>query len=276
MLMKHKASLQQQSAKTKVMGILNITPDSFSDGGKYNEIDKAIQRAIEMEEQGAHIIDIGAESTRPNHKPISADEEIERVTPIVEQMKNYISLPISIDTYKSQTAEAAVQVGAQMINDIWGAKKDSQMANVAATYDVPIILMHNRNNTNYTNIVQDVIGDLEASVAIAKKAGVKDENIIIDPGIGFAKTLEQNYVVLNELEKIVHAFSYPLLLGTSRKSFITKVLDIPAEERDNATGATTCFGVMKGAQFVRVHDVQRTVELVKMMEAMMEGVPSYG
>lgn len=257
--------------QTAVMGILNITPDSFSDGGKYNSIDKAIEQAQQMEVDGAHIIDIGGESTRPNHEPVSIDEEIERVVPVIEAVKEHIQIPISIDTYKAKTAEAAVRAGASMINDIWGAKKDRAIAQVAARYDVPIVLMHNRDDLVYDHLIEDVMTDLRESISIAKGAGVKDEQIIIDPGIGFGKTLPDNYVVLQHLETIIREVGYPMLLGTSRKSFITEVLSIDAQDRDNATGATTVFGIMKGAEILRVHDVKRTVELVKMTEAMMNG-----
>src|SRR5699024_6000871 len=218
--------------QTAVMGILNITPDSFSDGGKYNSIDKAVEQAVQMEVDGAHIIDIGGESTRPNHDPVSIDEEIERVVPVIEAVKKHVHIPISIDTYKAKTAEAAVQAGASMINDIWGAKKDRAIAQVAARYDVPIILMHNRDDVVYDHLIEDVITDLGESIAIAEEAGVKAEHIIIDPGIGFGKTLPDNYVVLQHLDKIIKEVGYPLLLGTSRKSFITELLPIDAQDRD--------------------------------------------
>lgn len=257
------------SNKTYVMGILNITPDSFSDGGKFNTLEKAIEQAQLMEREGADIIDVGAESTRPNHLPISESEEVERVVPFIEALKKHITIPISIDTYKAATAEAAIKAGAAIINDIWGAKKDANMAHIAAKYKVPIILMHNRTEAVYESIIPEMIADLQASVTIAKQAGVHDEQIIIDPGIGFGKTMEDNYTVLRELDKITEALHYPLLLATSRKSFISKVLSNPPKERDNATGATTCLGIMKGARMVRVHDVKRHVELAKMMDAMI-------
>lgn len=262
--------------KTHVMGILNITPDSFSDGGKFNTIEKAVERAVYMENSGADMIDVGAESTRPNHIPLSVEEEIERVVPFIEALKRHLTIPISIDTYKATTAEAAIKSGADIINDIWGAKRDDAMATVAALNNVPIILMHNRVKAEYSSIIPDMIADLQESIAIAKTAGVKDEKIIIDPGIGFAKTVEDNFTVLNQLDKITEALNYPLLLATSRKSFMSKVLPNSAEERDNATGATTCLGIMKGARIVRVHDVERTVELTKMMDAMIKGVGMNG
>lgn len=257
--------------KTYVMGILNVTPDSFSDGGQYNEIDTAVKQAEQMVAEGAHIIDVGGESTRPDHKPVSEQEEIERVVPVIKALVEKIDVPISIDTYKAKTAEAAVKAGASIINDIWGAKKEPQIASIAAQYNVPIILMHNRENKEYNHLINDMIVDLEESIHIAQEHGVKEDMIWIDPGIGFAKTLEDNYLVMQQLDTIIEKLPYPLLLGTSRKSFITKVLQLEASERDNATGATTVFGLMKGARIVRVHDVKRTVELVKMTEAMMKG-----
>ena len=257
--------------RTHIMGILNITPDSFSDGGSYATVEKAVEQAKRMEEEGADIIDVGGESTRPDHEPISVAEEIDRVVPVIQKLKEEISIPISIDTYKAETAAVALESGADIINDIWGAKYDPEMATVAAKYNAPIILMHNRNDLDYDDIIQDMITDLQESIDIAKEAGVKDEQIVLDPGIGFAKTIEDNYVVLSQLEQFRKQFPYPLLLATSRKSFITKVLDLPPKERDNATGATTCLGITKGANIVRVHDVKRNVELAKMMDAMLRG-----
>lgn len=252
------------------MGILNVTPDSFSDGGSYTTIEKAVRQAIEMEKQGADIIDIGGESTRPNHRPVSVEEEIDRIVPAIKAVKEAVRIPISIDTYKAETARAAVKVGADIINDVWGAKREPEIANVAADYDVPIILMHNRANKNYASLIDDMKSDLLESIEIALKAGVKKENIILDPGIGFAKTQEDNLAAMNQLEVFV-GMDYPVLLGTSRKSFIGHILDVPPEERDNGTGATTCIGIQKGVQIVRVHDVQRNIELAKMMDAMKAG-----
>lgn len=272
MLIKTNSKTFSLQNRTHIMGILNITPDSFSDGGKFNDIEKAVAHAVEMEAQGADIIDVGGESTRPDHQPISSQEEIERVVPVIKALKKEISIPISIDTYKSETAEAAIQAGAEIINDIWGAKYDPKIAAVAATYNVPIILMHNRSNKSYNSIIDEMIIDIEESVAIAQQAGVDESQIILDPGIGFGKHLEDNYIVMQNLERFVEHFPYPILLGTSRKSFITKVLDLPADERDNATGATTCLGIAKGVHFIRVHDVKRNVQLAKMMDAMLKGM----
>ncbi|MFD2045551.1 dihydropteroate synthase [Ornithinibacillus salinisoli] len=256
------------SARTHIMGILNVTPDSFSDGGSYTTEDKAIQQALAMQQQGADIIDIGGESTRPDHDPVSVKEEISRVVPMIKAVTNKVHVPISIDTYKAETARHAVEAGASIINDVWGAKKDPEIAVVAKEMNVPIILMHNRTNQNYTSLMDDMKRDLEESIEIAVKAGVPMENIMLDPGVGFAKNAEDNLVVMNNLEKIVE-MGYPVLLGTSRKRFIGHVLDAQAKERDLGTGATTCLGITKGVQMVRVHNVKVNVELAKMMDAML-------
>lgn len=210
--------------QTYIMGILNATPDSFSDGGKFNNIEKAINHAKEMINAGADIIDIGGESTRPNHVPVDEEEEIKRVIPIIKALSQEIDVPISIDTYKGRVAELAIKAGASLINDVWGFKKDDNIARIAAKYDVACCLMHNRTNKNYNNFIEDVLCDLQESIDIALKAGVKKEKIMIDPGFGFAKTPEQNLQIMNELEKL-HNLGYPILLGTSRKSTIGLVLD---------------------------------------------------
>lgn len=254
--------------KTMIMGILNITPDSFSDGGRYIDIDKAVEHAKEMIKQGADIIDIGGESTRPGSTNVTADEEIKRVIPVIKRLSKEIEVPISIDTYKAEVAKQAIEAGATIINDIWGAKADQDMAKVAAAYGVPIILMHNRDNQNYNQLIPDMIADLMESITIAKNAGVKDENIILDPGIGFAKTMDDNLVVMRNLEALVQ-LGYPLLLATSRKRFIGHVLDLPPTERMEGTGATVCLGIQKGCHMVRVHDVLEISRMAKMMDAMI-------
>ena len=240
--------------RTYLMGILNATPDSFSDGGKYNEVEEAVKRAKEMVEEGVDIIDIGGESTRPEAEYVSEEEEIKRVVPIIKAIKKELDVMISIDTYKSKTAEEAIKAGADIINDIWGFKKDSNMARVAAEYNIPCILMHNREEKPYTNLMKDVLEDLIESINIALDAGVKRENIILDPGIGFAKSYEENLIVMNNLEKIVK-MGYPVLLATSRKSMIGFALDLPANKRLEGTIATTVMGIMKGCKIIRVHDV---------------------
>ncbi|PJN90762.1 dihydropteroate synthase [Bacillus sp. mrc49] len=256
------------SKKTLIMGILNVTPDSFSDGGKYNRVDAALKHAERMVKDGADILDIGGESTRPNYERISDDQEIERVAPIIEAISRNIEIPISIDTYKSKVAKEAVKAGAHILNDIWGGKADSLMAKVAAEFGVPIILMHNRDNMDYGHFIRDVFEDLFESVMIVKQAGVKEENIILDPGIGFAKDLKFNLEMMRNLDKLV-AIGYPVLLATSRKSMIGHVLDLPPGERREGTAATICHGIQQGCQMVRVHDVKEMARTAKMMDALL-------
>ncbi len=255
--------------RTYVMGILNVTPDSFSDGGKFNNIEAALKRTKELIDDGADIIDIGGESTRPNFEVVKAEEEIKRVVPIIKAIKENFDIPISIDTYKSETAKAAIEAGADLINDVWGFKKDKDMAKVAYEYGVPCILMHNREKAEYNNLMEDVISDLEESINIALEAGVKKENIILDPGIGFAKTLEENLKVMNNLEKI-RDMGYPVLLGTSRKSMIGLTLDLPVDKRLEGTIATTVLGIVKGCEFIRVHDVLENKRACVMTDAILK------
>ncbi|RSD24479.1 dihydropteroate synthase [Mesobacillus subterraneus] len=254
--------------KTLIMGILNVTPDSFSDGGKYNQLGHAVGHAQEMIADGADILDIGGESTRPGHERISDEDEISRVVPAIEAISREVQVPISIDTYKSKVAKSAVDAGATIINDIWGAKEDPEIADVAAETGVPIILMHNRNDRNYSNFIRDVLNDLYESITIAKKAGVSDDQIILDPGIGFAKDLRENLEMMRHLDTLV-ALGYPVLLGTSKKSMIGKALDLSVTERTEGTGATVCYGIQKGCQIVRIHDVKEMSRMAKMMDAMM-------
>lgn len=254
--------------KTHVMGILNTTPDSFSDGGQFNTVEQAINHTARMVKEGADVIDIGGESTRPGATKIEEAEELERVIPIIEALSSRFDLPLSIDTYKSEVACQAIRHGAHMINDVWGAKHDPHIAQVAQETGAPIILMHNRPNQVYTHLISDMFRDLQVSIDIAQKAGVSAKQIMIDPGIGFAKSMEDNFVVMSQLEKFV-ALGYPVVLGTSRKSMIGKILDLPAEERVEGTLATVCLGMTKGCQMVRVHDVKATVRTVKMMDAML-------
>lgn len=255
--------------RTYVMGILNVTPDSFSDGGKFNSVDAAIKKVEELIRDGADIIDVGGESTRPNFEVVSTEEEIERVVPIIKAIKDNFDIPISIDTYKSATAEAAIKAGADIINDVWGFKKDTNMASVAAKYNVPCILMHNREEDEYKDLMKDVIFELIESINIALDAGVSRENIILDPGIGFAKTLEENLIVMNNLE-LIKAIGYPVLLGTSRKRMIGLTLDLPVDERVEGTIATTVLGIVKGCEFIRVHDVLENKRACVMTDAMLK------
>lgn len=240
--------------RTYVMGILNATPDSFSDGGKFNEVEIALKRVEEMISQGADIIDVGGESTRPNFTVVEVDDEINRVVPVIKAIKEKFDITVSIDTYKAKTAEAAIKSGADIINDVWGFKKDKSMASVAAKYDVPCILMHNREDKPYENLMEDVKNDLMESIKIAMDAGVKKENIILDPGIGFAKTYEENLIVMKNVKEI-RDMGYPVLLGTSRKSMIGNTLNLPVDQRVEGTLVTTVMGIMSGCEFIRVHDV---------------------
>jgi dihydropteroate synthase len=254
--------------KTIIMGILNATPDSFSDGGRFNEISRAVEHAQEMVENGADIIDVGGESTRPGFAAISAEEELERVIPIIEAIAKHVKIPISIDTYKAEVARQAIAAGAHIINDIWGAKADEQMGAVAAEANVPIILMHNRRERNYNLFMRDVLNDLYESISLVKKAGVKDEHIILDPGIGFAKDFQENLLMMQNLDKLV-MLGYPVLLATSRKSMIGQALNLPVDERLEGTGATVCYGIQKGCQMIRVHDVKEMSRMARMMDVML-------
>ena len=254
--------------RTYVMGILNVTPDSFSDGGKYNNVDAALKQTEKMIKDGADIIDIGGESTRPGFQVVPVEEEIKRVVPVIKAIKEKFDIPVSIDTYKAKTAEEAVKAGADIINDVWGFKKDKDIAKVCAKYKVACILMHNREPKPYNNIMKDMIMDLSESIDIALSAGVEREKIILDPGIGFAKTLEENLYVMNHLEEL-KGLDFPILLGTSRKSMIGKTLDLNVDERVEGTIATTVLGIVKGCEFVRVHDVLENKRACVMTDAML-------
>ncbi len=253
---------------TYVMGILNVTPDSFSDGGRWNGKDAALRHAEEMLADGMDIIDIGGESTRPGYTQISDQEEIDRIVPIIEAVKARLDVPISVDTYKSKVAKAAIAAGADLVNDIWRLKYDPNMAECVAQSGVACCLMHNRKEAVYNDYLADVLEDLRESVRLAKQAGVADDRIILDPGIGFAKTLEQNLQLTNHVE-LLHELGYPVLLGTSRKSMIGLTLDLPKDEREEGTLATTVLGVMKGCAFVRVHDVKKNRRAIDMTEAIL-------
>ena len=249
-----------------IMGILNVTPYSFSDGGKYDHLDAALKHTQEMIEDGAAIIDVGGESTRPGYTLISDEEEIERVTPVIEAIKKEFDIPVSLDTYKSGVARAGIEAGADLINDIWGLKWDGTMADVLAETGAASCLMHNRKNTDYKDYLNDVISDLNETMEMAKKAGIKKETIMLDPGIGFAKDLDQNLELMNHLE-LLNQWDVPVLLGTSRKSMIGLTLDLPSDQRVEGTVATTVSGYMKGCRFFRVHDVKENIRAMKMIEA---------
>lgn len=259
--------------RTLIMGILNVTPDSFSDGGLWDHPDKAVEHALRMAADGADIIDIGGESTRPGHKPVGLEEELARVLPVIESIHRAAPhIALSIDTYKAEVARQAIAAGAHIINDIWGCKADPEMAAVAAAADCPIILMHNRQERDYTNLSVDMSADLKESIDLALAAGVKPANIILDPGIGFAKDFNENLQAMMLLDGLTE-FGYPLLLATSRKKFIRTVLDLPADDVVEGTAATVAFGIAQGCQIVRVHDVSLIHRTVKMCDAMLYAAP---
>ncbi len=247
-----------------VMGILNVTPDSFSDGGLWTERDAALRQAGRMAAEGAAIIDIGGESTRPGHTPVSAEEEAARVLPIVEAVKRETGLPVSIDTYKAEVARAALEAGADMVNDIWGLRRDGgEMAALIAGTGAACCLMHNRERAEYADFMADMLSDLRETLAIADRAGIARSSIVLDPGIGFGKTYEQNLIAMNRLDELL-AFGCPVLLAASRKSVIGLTLDLPADQRLEGTIATTVAGVLRGAAFVRVHDVKENLRAARM------------
>ncbi len=254
--------------RTYIMGSLNVTPDSFSDGGRYDSVDRAMIRAKEMIADGVDIIDIGGESTRPGYVQISDDEEIQRVIPVIEAIRQISDIAISVDSYKSNVIEASLDAGADMINDIWGFKKDESMARLAKKYDAACVLMHNRDNCHYNHISEDMILDLSESIEIAIEGGVDPEKIIIDPGIGFAKTYEQNLMVMNNLEAF-SSLGYPLLLAASRKRMIGTALNLNKDKRLEGTLATTAIGIMKKCDFVRVNDITENKRVALMTDAII-------
>ena len=253
--------------RTYIMGILNVTPDSFSDGGDFSNIDIAVNHAKEMINEGADIIDLGGESTRPGHSYVDADEEKRRILPVIKRLKEEIKVPISVDTYQADVAEAALELGVEMINDIWGLTKDSNMANIVAKYDAYICIMHNQDGTEYNKDIMESIKEfLQDSIDLALKSGIKKEKIVLDPGIGFGKTFEQNLEVLKRLDEI-KSLGYPVLLGTSRKSVIGNVLNVEPKQRLEGTIATTVLGIRDGVDIVRVHDVKENLKAAKMADA---------
>lgn len=257
------------SNHTYIMGILNVTPDSFSDGGKWNDLDLAMKHTDDMIKAGADIIDVGGESTRPGHIQISEEEETERVVNIIENLKARFDIPVSIDTYKSSVADAALTAGADMVNDIWGFLYDERMAEVTKKHGAACCLMHNRNEAKYDNFIEDMKADLRKCIAAAKSAGIEDDKIMLDPGIGFGKNLEMNLLAMKNLE-VFNELGYPVLLGTSRKSMIGLTLDLPSDQREEGTLATTVMAVMAGYGFVRVHDVEKNYRAIKMTEAILK------
>ncbi len=254
MILKFRDKKLELGKRTIIMGILNITPDSFSNGGEYIDIYKSIYHAQKMVEDGADIIDVGGESTRPGSKIVSIDEELGRVIPVIEELSQITNVPISIDTYKHEVAEAAILAGASIINDIWGLQKDKQMAVIAKKYNVPVIAMHNHDGNEYEkDIIEEIKMFFNKTLKIAKENNISKNMIILDPGIGFGKTYEQNIEIIQRLEELRELG--PILLGTSRKSTLGKILDLPPKDRIEGTLATTVIGIQKGVDIVRVHDV---------------------
>lgn len=260
----------KRHGKTYIMGILNVTPDSFSDGGRWNDMDSMLFHVEEMLRDGMDIVDVGGESTRPGYTAISAEEEISRVVPAIKAIKSRFDIPVSLDTCKSRVAAAGIEAGADLINDIWGLKYDENMAAVIAGSGLPCCLMHNRREAVYEDFMRDVISDMEESIRLAESAGIESDKIILDPGVGFGKTYHHNLKILGCLEQIFE-FDCPVLLGCSRKSVIGQTLNLPVEDRLEGTLATTVIGVMKGCSFVRVHDVKENSRAVRMAEAILGG-----
>ncbi len=247
-----------------VMGILNVTPDSFSDGGRWLERDAALRQAAKMAAEGAAIIDIGGESTRPGHRPVGAEEEAARVLPVIAAVKRETGLPVSVDTYRHETARLALEAGADMINDIWGLRYDGgEMARLIAQSGAACCLMHNRKSAEYRDFMPELLEDLRGTLDLAAAAGIARDRIILDPGIGFAKSCEQNLTAMHRLGELA-ALGCPVLLAASRKSVIGLSLGLPVEERLEGTLATTAIGVLQGAAFVRVHDVKENLRAARM------------
>lgn len=256
--------------RTLIMGILNVTPDSFSDGGRYFEVGAAVERALAMQEEGADIIDIGGMSTRPGHVTVPVQEEISRVLPVVERLAGKLDVPISVDTYRAEVARLCLEAGAGMVNDVGGLMFDEEMARVVAGFRAPVVIMHNRMPNRpaegYHNLIDQMIEDLQVSLERAREAGIPEENIIVDPGIGFGKIGEENLVILRRLREF-KSLGYPLLLGASRKSFIGTVLNLPVEERLEGSLAAAVIGILNGADILRVHDVKETKRAAAIADA---------
>jgi len=258
--------------RTYVMGIVNVDPDSFSGDG-LRDADAAVAQGKRFAAEGADIIDVGGESTRPGFEPVSADEEMRRVLPVIEILADELSVPVSIDTYKSEVARRAVAAGARMINDVWELKRDQKLAQVAAESGAPLIISQNQRDSKFHDFFPELIASLKRSIQVALDAGVTWNNIIIDPGVGFGKTVEQNVEIVRRLAEL-KALGRPILLGTSRKSFIGHVLDLPVDQRLEGTAATVAIGIAHGADIVRVHDVAQMVRVVRMSDAIVRGKPS--
>ena len=277
----------QWGSQTYVMGIINATPDSFSGDGLVQGDDwvrQAVEQGLRFAQEGAHMLDVGGESTRPGADMVEADEELQRVVPVIEALAQAVDLPISVDTYKASVAEAALDAGASMVNDVWGLRMDSKMASLCAERQIPVVVMHNRSSprnavqeanlggryigTKYDNLLQDVADELKISIDLAHAAGIADDQIIIDPGIGFGKTVEQNLTLLNNLD-FFKSLGYPILLGPSNKSFIGYTLNLPPEDRVEGTAATISIGIDRGADIIRVHQVKAMSRIAKMTDAIV-------
>ena len=265
--------------RTYIMGVLNLTPDSFSGDGLGEDVETAVALGLAFQEQGADAIDVGGESTRPagpvygaGAMPVSEQEEIRRVIPVIERLRDALSIPVSIDTYKAAVARRAVEAGATIINDVWALKRDPDMAQVVAETGVALILVHNQHGTEYRDLLREVVGDLRQSVQVALDAGVVREQIIVDPGIGFGKTAQDNLRLLRRLDEFKSVMGRPLLVGTSRKSTIGQVLGgLPPDQRVEGTAATVALAIAKGADMVRVHDVQAMTRVARMSDAIVRG-----
>jgi len=256
--------------RTYVMGVINVTPDSFSGDGLGGDVEAAVAQGKRFAAEGADILDVGGESTRPNAAPVSAEEELHRVIPVIERLAGEVTVPVSVDTYRYEVAQRALAVGARMINDIWGLGQEPRLADLAAEHKVPMVLMSNQRDRKCLDIVPEVIASLKKSIALAVDRGVPWQNIIVDPGVGFGKTLEQNLEIVRCLEELM-CLNRPVLIGTSRKSMIGLVLNLPPDQRLEGTAATVAISIAKGADIVRVHDVAQMVRVCRMSDAVVRG-----
>lgn len=281
------SSLFRWGSQTYIMGIINVTPDSFSGDGLLSDqgwVTRAVEQGIRFAREGAHLLDVGGESTRPGAAPVEAEIELQRVVPVIQALSQEVNLPISIDTYKAEVAAAALDAGAHMVNDVWGLQMDPNMAGLCAQRHVPVVVMHNRSRprnavqearlggryvgTVYNDLLADIASELQVSINLAKAAGIPDEHIMIDPGIGFGKTVEQNLILLNQLDAF-KALGYPILLGTSNKSFIGYTLNTPPEDRLEGNAAAITISIVRGADIVRVHQVKEMSRVAKMTDAIV-------
>lgn len=270
-MFKIKDTVWELGKRTYIMGIVNVTPDSFSDGGRFTKVDKAVEHGLELIGQGADIIDIGGESTRPGAQEVGKEEELSRILPVVKRLTELTSIPVSVDTYRAEVAERCLEAGASVINDIWGLQREPEMARVAAHFGAPVVVMHNQQGSVYSqDIMTSMTEFFERSLEIAFKAGISHDSIILDPGIGFGKTMEQNIAVLGRLSEL-KALGYPILLGTSRKSTIGRILDLPPEQRVEGTLATTVLGIQQGIDIIRVHDVIQNRRAALVADAIVRG-----